>query len=144
MHDVFWRWPSLAGSLFVALFLMLAPLQSAAQVPDDLPLQTLEEAVGAGDVGALMRRASDRLEMAVLGSGMLYSRGQAIYVMEKFFHEHPPRTFSIEKVARADASWFATGRYRARGEEGRYTVYLRLQQAAGRWELIEIRISGGP
>lgn len=142
MRDVQPRRVKLLLAGLTMMLLVLAPRPSAAQAPDDLPLPELERAFQNGDVGALMARAADRLEMAVLGGGMLYSRGQAIYVMDRFFREHPPQAFTIDEVAEADDTWFATGRYQARGEDRRHNVYMRLQQA-GHWQLVEIRISVG-
>lgn len=144
MQHVLRRWFLLLG---VALVVPVLVARSAtAQAPDDLPLARLESAFRSGDVHAIMASAADRLEMAVMSSGMLYSRGQAVYVMDRFFREHPPQRFTLVDVAEADETWFATGHYLARGEERRHNVYLRLQRTAGAWQLVEIRISvgGGP
>ena len=103
-------------------------------------LSQVQEAFAAGDAKALLGEAADRVEIALLGGSKLYSRAQAIYVMEDFFRRYPPETFTLQNDAQEDGNWFATSRYRYKHAERPLHVYLRLRKKDGRWQLHEVRV----
>ena len=144
MNESWHTWRQvLAASIVLFCLAAASPSPAHAQQPHDLPIGVIERAFSEGHAELLMSCAAERIEMAVLGAGMLYSRGQAVYVMQKFFRQHPPRDFNVREVSHAGGNWFATGIYWANGESAPHRVYLRFQNAAEEWILIEVRIGGG-
>ncbi len=86
------------------------------------------------------------MEVFVLGDGMLYTKGQAHYVLEDFFEANPPVSFNITEVAWAGESWFVSGVYRSEKETDAYRVYVRLrsevtEREEHKWNIREIHIS---
>ncbi len=123
---------------FAAALLVLLPLGQAAAQQEALP--RLQRAFVAGNAHALLAAAADRVEIALLGRGKLYSRAQATYVMQDFFREYPPEAFALQSESRTDGSWIAAGQYRCKQAERPFQVYLRLRLKEAQWELREIRI----
>ena len=117
--------------------------RAQAQSPD-LPLESIRTAFADGSASELVSGTTDRLEVSVLGEGMLYTKGQAHYVLRDFFKAHPPKSFQINKVARAGESWFVSGRYLSSKNGAPYRVYVRLRNVAserGGWSIQEIHVS---
>lgn len=111
---------------------------AAAQTP--FGIETVQDAFAKGDARALLNGASDRVEIALLGRNELYSRAQAIHVVQGFFQRYPPVGFTLQSQAKEEGSWFATGRYRYKHAEHPLQVYLRLRLKDDQWELREVRI----
>ena len=123
------------------------PLHSShAQPAANLPLDVSRTSFVEGAAKVLVRSAAPRLEVSVLGDGMLYTRGQAKYILRDFFDAHPPSSFEIEKISPAGASWFVSGRYTSTHDGAAYGIYVRLRDGSSggderRWEIREIHIS---
>lgn len=100
----------------------------------------LQEAFAAGDARAVMAHAAGRVEVSLFGSRSQYSRSQAMYVLQNFFEDHPPRRFSWRSMSANGRSRFLTGRYWHETAERPLPVYLRLSQGEGAWQLQEVRI----
>ena len=115
-----------------------------AGAQDVSALERTQRALALGDARALFDGAAERVEVMLLGSSMLYSRTQAMYVLGSFFREYPPRRFVLQDSSRAGGHWFAAGRYWYEQVEPPLHVYLRLQEQAAHWELREIHIERRP
>jgi hypothetical protein len=123
------------------VLLGLSLLGTPAVAQQEIALETVERAVAAGDADALLGEASDRVEIALFGSSTLYSRAQALYVMQQFFQDHPPVQFSLQHTSVADGNWFASGPYFYTHSDRPLRVYVRLRaKGEGAWEVREIRI----
>jgi len=103
-------------------------------------LGRLREAFVAGDANALLRDASDRVEIALLGRSKLYSKAQGTYVLQDFFRRYPPQDFTLQHNEPEAGNWFTTGRYRYKHAEQPLQVYVRFRQKGAQWELREVRI----
>ncbi|MFQ5571528.1 MAG: DUF4783 domain-containing protein [Rhodothermales bacterium] len=130
------RW-GLVGLCVIWLGGGVAEQVAARQTP---ALASLQEALASGDAHLLMAEASDRVEIALLGQSKLYSRAQAVYVMQDFFRRYPPEHFAFQNTSQAEGSWFATGQYRYKHAERPLKVYVRLRMKGAQWELREVRI----
>ena len=127
--------------VFVALVLMLLGGFVAGPVQaQEAALDQVQEAFAAGDADALLGEAADRVEIALLGRSKLYSRAQAIYVMQDFFRRYPPEAVTLKNNAQDDGSWFATGQYHYKHAGHPLQVYLRLHLKDRQWQLREVRI----
>ncbi len=104
-------------------------------------LDHITHAFEEGDAKALAEEAGSRVEVALLGGSTLYSRAQAQYVLQEFFRQYPPVSFSLERVSTTEGSTFANGDYYFGREERPLQVFLRLHPLGERqWEIREIRI----
>lgn len=132
-------WPIVLSWLVLLLVtsLSLAAADARAQGAEQA---TLKEAFAAGDARAVLEPAAGRVEVGVFGSSSQYSRSQAIYVLQKFFDNHPPRRFAWESTSINGQSRFLTGRYWHESSSGPLSVYLRLSKSGGGWQLQEVRV----
>ena len=125
----------------VGLLLVLLGTGREAVAQQDAALAYVERAVEAGDAEALLSEATERVEIALFGSSTLYSRAQALYVMEHFFQEYPPVQFSLQHTSAADGNWFASGPYYHTHSDRPLRVYVRLRvRGEEQWEVREVRI----
>ncbi len=116
---------------------------AAAQVTHSGAARQIERAFSSGDAQTLLHAAADRLEVSLFGTSTSYSRRQALYVMQEFFSEYPPRRFMLEAVKQERGSRFTVGRYWYEEAEVPLRVYLYLQRKNGHgWVMHEIRIEG--
>ncbi len=100
----------------------------------------LHQAFVDGDAHALLDGAADRVELALPGRSKLYSRAQATYVLQDFFRQFPPDRFEIDREAKLEDSWIASGTYWHRQDEVPFKVYVRMRRKGDRWELREMHI----
>ena len=127
----------------LGLLLLLGSVQPArAQASDTTLLAEIETALGRGDVGMLLGRSAERLEISLFGSGAAYSQAQAQYVLQEFFRDFPPQGFRFQPPSRHEDSALASGTYRQ--SDAPLAVYVRLRREGARWELKEIRIDRKP
>ncbi|PSQ78620.1 MAG: hypothetical protein BRD37_02535, partial [Bacteroidetes bacterium QH_8_67_23] len=74
--------------LALVLLVITVPLEAQAQ---EARQSALREAFAAGDARAVLQRAAEHVEVGLLGNSSQYSRSQAVYVLDTFFDDHPPR-----------------------------------------------------
>lgn len=129
-----------AAFLTGAFLCLTLATPAAAQEGGTEALDELSTAIAAGDVSGIVAHAADRIDISILGAGALYSRSQARYVLEEFFRDHQPVRFSVQELSQRDGNWFASGSYWSVGGASRLTMYLRLKQKDGGWELRELRV----
>ena len=91
--------------------------QTVAQTP--YGIEKVQDAFAKGDAQALLDDASDRIEIGLFGRSRLYSRAQAIHVVQGFFQRYPPVGFTLQSQAQEQDSWFATGRFPSLAKPGR-------------------------
>jgi hypothetical protein len=115
-----------------------APRQASPSVQK----QTLA-AFSTGNVQGLLAHAGDQVALGILSAGALYSRNQAVYVMEEFFRQYPPGRVVLQESSEREGNWFAAGQYWYRGGEHPLRIYVRFRQRGAQWELKEIRIEQG-
>ncbi len=117
------------------------PGEVRAQPSGEQVLREIEAAFARGAEQGIMRRAADRIEIALFGANMLYSEAQAQLVLRTFFRDFPPRRFVFEEVSRNGPDWFAVGTYWHGDGAEPFRIYVRLQERAGTWALRSIRIN---
>ena len=139
---------SLALQAYALLFLLMtaAPAVATAQTTAaDTSLQTqalehVRDAFARGDARALLARATERIEMTLLGRSTHYSRSQAIYVMEEFFRDYPPEQFAVEDTSGTEGSWFMAYEYWSTRDQDPMQVFIRVRTLEDSWEVREIRV----
>lgn len=137
--------PRVRALLVVGLIVLAGacrPLVVHAQSPDPEE-EARERIAGAfqeGDVQRLLTPAAERVEISILGMETYYSRAQALYVLQDFFKNFAPQSFSFDEAARAEDDFFATARYWYGQAERPLQVYVRMVRQDETWLLQEIRL----
>ena len=134
------RGPGIGLVALLCVGLLVGFGTTTAQAQQGQALTQMRDAFAGGDAEALLGGAADRVEIALLGQSKLYSRAQAIYVMEDFFRRYPPESFTLQNDAQDEGNWFATGRYQYVHADQPLHVYLRMRLKGQQWELREVRI----
>ena len=123
-----------------SLMLLAGSLAGPAMAQPQYNIEEIQDAFAKGDARALLAKASSRVEIALLGRSRLYSRPQAVYVIQDFFRRYPPEGFVVQSEDQEEGSWFATGRYRYKHAERPLQVYLRFRWKDDEWALHEVRV----
>ena len=127
-----------AGALLA--FVLVLAVSSSEAYGQEVPHEALREAFAAGDAQGVLATATERVEVSLLGSSSQYSRSQAIYVLQKFFKDHPPRRFVWRESSTEEQNRFLMGRYWHETSKQPLPVILRLSRAEEGWQLQEVRI----
>ena len=124
----------------IVLLALVAASPALAQKDEAEVVRKVEQAFSRGDAAALLAHAADRVEIAVLGTGSLYSRAQATYVLNDFFRENPPRRFAADEPSSTRDNFFVAGKYWYGADDQHYDVYMRFRWRDGTCEVRELRI----
>ncbi len=130
------------GVLLILLVSLGTAGNSWAQEADSLA-QALTLALTQGDATRLLEQAAPQVELALLGSGRLYSRMQARYVLMDFFRVYPPVRFEVGEDRWMDPHRFVVGEYWYAQGTAPLRVYMRLYREESRWALQELRVTAG-
>ncbi len=134
------RTPDVKLVFVLAALAVVATNPVRAQTDEEAVVRKVEQAFSKGDVSALLSHAAERVEVAVLGSGSLYSRAQATYVLNDFFRQYPPVRFVANPPSSTRDSFFVAGRYWYGTDDRHYDVYMRFRWRDGTCEVRELRI----
>ena len=107
--------------------------------PEDEVLDAIAEALAGGNAKSLLATTSGRVEVWIFGRGALYSRSQALYVLQSFFDEYPPDDCAFDEHSHSKGNQFAMGRYAVKHRDAPLSVYVHLRATPTGWELREIR-----
>lgn len=141
--SIFGRPAGLALLSFILCTAVLRPVAAQQPPADDAGrglLEAVASSISRGDADGVFADAADRVDLTVLGSGNIYSRDQAVYVLAEFFREHPPERFAFDEPSRRDDYWFASGTYRSEASRDPLWLFARLRLNGDVWELRELRI----
>lgn len=103
-------------------------------------VESVVRSVESGAVDALLQSADQTLGIELVGERATYSRPQAYYVLKRFFEEHPPVRFLLQKQQRTQGNLFVIGQLTDK-KGHRYRVYLRFRKRENTWKLKEFRIN---
>ena len=132
--------------LSVAAVLVVGMIPTPVLAQDD-GVEVVEEIRGAlqeGDPERLVRASSARMDVTILGTSELLSRSQAKYVVKSFFAEYPPVEVEIVDTSQSNGNWFASAAYWYETGAEPLSIYVRLRNRSGEWELRELRIDRTP
>lgn len=126
----------------VTLVVAGRPLHGAAQPTDpEAEARTrVAESFQSGDAQRLLTPAADRVEISILGMQTVYSRAQALYVLQDFFKNFAPQDFTFGDVSHSEDDFFATAQYWYGQAERPLQAYVRLVRRDDTWLLQEIRL----
>jgi hypothetical protein len=115
------------------------PGAASAQDEDDV-LARIQRAFVQGDSRQLLEGAAEQIEVSLFGTSTLFSRSQAVYVLESFFRQYPPRRCVFERPVEASEGSFTAGQCWYRSSETPLRVYVGLRRKGDLWELRELRV----
>lgn len=107
---------------------------------DTLDIADILEHVSEGDADALVKHADMYLELALLEQTRRYTRSQALYVLEEFFHQYAPGGFGLEHSMAQGDEWWLIGSYTVRNERQIFRIYLRFGGSFSAYKLIAIQV----
>jgi hypothetical protein len=133
------------SALAALLLFLLAPDARAQNAVPEAQEEAMREAFTSGDARAVLAHAAGRVEVDLPTGSSQYSRSQAVYVLQKFFENHPPRRFAWRGASSQGRSRFLMGRYWHETSEQPLAVYLHLTnvqsaEADDEWQLQEVRL----
>ncbi len=136
---------ALALGLFLCGGLIYAgagPRPVAAQEAEDADdvMQQLRQACAEGDAEMLLAPAAERVEISLLGGSTLYSRSQALFVLQEFFEQYPPVRCEMRAARPTDEDRFVPGRCWYEGAEAPLRLYVQLEAEGGAWVLRSLRV----
>lgn len=126
------------GALILLFLLGAAPAAHAQEAGASKGV--LHKALAGGDARALLAQAAERVAVDLPGGSSKYSRSQAVYVLQKFFEDHPPRRFAWQRTSSSKRGRFLVGHYWPKGAKQPMRVHLRLAKAQGQWTVQVVRI----
>ncbi len=124
------------GCGLLAWFILVAPVYG--QVARTRPMIHLQDALAHGNVEQIMTHVRKGLEINLFSRRRAYSRGQARYVLKRFFKSYPPRRFVLRDDYESKKGWFVAGDYWYGNRREPLRLYLRLRQRDKEWELREL------
>lgn len=103
----------------------------------DQTLLRIEEALRAGSVPQLATFLAPQVEIYIRDRSRIYSSTQARFVLQEFFQENPPRTFTLLHKGRSEDMVYAIGSYVS--ERGRWDVSFFTRFENGRYLIEQLR-----
>lgn len=103
-------------------------------------VREIERALAEGNANRLAAVAADRVEVGLLEGSTLYSRSQALYVLEDFFEEFAPERCALRTVDESDTDWFVSGQYWHAGGDEPLRVFVQFKSEGGQWSLRGLRV----
>jgi hypothetical protein len=128
--------PSLTKKLFVffllsGVFFVFNPVQ--AQIPDEI-IQSLR----TGNARLLSGYFNQNVELVVPGSDNVYSKAQAQIIVNDFFSNHSPQSFSVIHQGGKEGAQYVIGNLGTR--KGAFRVYFLLKKSDGKDYIHQLRI----
>jgi len=107
------------------LLLLTIPLWFAAEAN----LASITRAISTGDAARLGQFFDESVEIAVLDTEDVYSKSQAVQVMEKFFNQYKPSNFSQvhQGMSKGQDSQYCIGNLTTDGATFRVYIYIKIQ-----------------
>lgn len=103
----------------------------------DRTLSEIADALQKGDAARLSSFFANQVEIYLGASPRIYSSTQARYVMEEFFQNNPPRSFTLLHKGRSEELLYAIGSYVS--QNGRWDVSFFTRFQRGRYVIEQLR-----
>ncbi|MCX7605855.1 MAG: DUF4783 domain-containing protein [Bacteroidia bacterium] len=103
----------------------------------DQTLLRIEEALREGDAVRLSAFIAPQVEIHLRSTSRVYSNLQARYVLQEFFQNNPPRTFTLLHKGRSEDMIYAIGSYVS--SQGRWDVSLFTRFQNGKYLIEQLR-----
>jgi len=118
-------------SVFFFCFLFNATVFSQVQ-------ETITSAFETGDVETISQHFADNVDLTVLETEGIYSKSQSKVILQNFFNEHSPGTFTIRHKGGTDPSKFIIGNLVTNGKS--YRIYVLFKTTNNNTTIQKIRI----
>lgn len=107
--------------------------------PESSNLEQITQAISSGNANALGSYFDRNVEIAVLDEEDIYSKAEAIKVVQRFFNENQPKSFSqVHKgTSKGSDSQYCIGNMSTGG--GTFRVYVYMKTNGGDYLIQELR-----
>lgn len=124
-------------SLLLIAFLL--PLAGFTPGPEQANFAPITKAIGEGQATALGAYFDQSIEVSILGQDEIYPKAKAIAVVEGFFKQYPPSSFSTVHKGKApnNSSHYCIGNLVAGGKT--FRVYIYMKEDGGKQTIQELR-----
>ena len=103
-----------------------------------IPYDKLEEAFSKGKASEIMEMGANKVLISIEGKEGVYSQSQGTQILNVFFKDHPPKSFSFDfKGKEESTSTFAIGEYHSKSVF-RISVKFKKSKTAHQIESISI------
>lgn len=102
---------------------------------------SVEDLFRQNDVNAMAELLAENVELSIDKEENIYSKQQAIRVIEQFFNQNPCSNFQVKhesKLNKVSNNKFMIGEYRSKGKK--FRTHFLLHQLKDNPQIIEIRI----
>ncbi len=106
--------------IFIIVSMQIFSANNFSTVPDNIL-----EAFKTGNSKALSVNLSTNVEMAILDNEGIYSKAQAIQILNNFFQKYPVKEFNFIHKGGKEGSKYAIGEYLSNNQKFRITIYLK-------------------
>ncbi len=117
--------------LFAGALVCTSP--ASAQVPDEI-IQSIQ----SGNARVLSDYFNQNVELVVLESDNVYSKAQAQQIVNNFFSNNTPESFSVIHQGGREGAKYVIGNLTT--QNGRFRVYFLLKQSEGKNYIHQLRI----
>jgi len=116
----------------------IAPLL-AMSPPNNASLEEITKAISSGNATALGAYFDNSVEIAVLDDEDVYSKAEAIKIVQGFFNKNKPQSFSQvhQGTSKGNDSQYCIGNMSTGG--GKYRVYVYMKTNGGNYLIQELR-----
>ncbi|NEW82200.1 MAG: DUF4783 domain-containing protein [Mariniphaga sp.] len=118
--------------LFFMLCLMVNPLISLGQIPDQVIA-----GLKAGDAKIVASYFNENIELVVIDRELVCSQAQGEQILKDFYTRNKPLDFKITHQGGEDSS-YAIGKMQT--GNGNFRIYLTLKSKAGKSQIVQLRI----
>ena len=119
--------------IFLLAGALVHALPAFAQVPDEIILS-----IQSGNSRVLSDHFNQNVELVVLDNDNVYSKAQAQQIVNNFFSNNTPESFSVIHQGGREGAKYVIGNLTT--QNGRFRVYFLLKQSEGKNYIHQLRI----
>jgi hypothetical protein len=120
------------------IIFVIAPLLAMSPT-ENASLEQITQAISSGNASALGAYFDSNVEIAVLDEEDVYSKNQAVKVVQNFFNKNKPTSFSQvhQGTSKGNDSKYCIGNMSTEG--GTFRVYVYMKTNGGNYLIQELR-----
>ncbi len=122
-----------ALNIFLIVILAAGFNSTKAQVPDEIILS-----LKSGNAKVLSEYFNQNVELVVLDNENVYSKAQAQQIVNNFFSNYQPESFTVIHQGGKEGAKYVIGKLGTKG--GKFRVYFLLKQKEGKEYIHQLRI----
>jgi len=109
--------------------LLVSCKSNTVNLNNDIP-DGIINAIKKGNASELAKYFNSNVELALAGIDDIYSKNQAELIIQDFFKNHPPRSFSMLHKGGKETSRYAIGNLSTSNGKFRVTILIKIKEGA--------------